>query len=1168
MPSTTELTFPVSGSLADKIRAVHNLQPSDVPVSEDDASVPPTNGATAPRSGSPQHNGNGHVKEGNSLADLLAKGKLPSLPRKTAGNRWNDESPRASPAPLGVNGPGLGEPTSTARIELPAIDKQQAAKAIAEIKKLGVSVEMSKGSTNVTTVLLKGPTSAVDRARQIVERQLAPRITVRFGIPASTRSAVIGTRGSNLKNIISTTGTKINIDNTPRPRVGWALPLVGVEIVGSAKAAAEAKKMIIDSINNSTVQDVRELPESLRLFANKFTADKGYPGAADSDANVLRLSAKFSELQAAQEEIDNYIAGCVATYASKELEQLAGPSVPADVLFDSHNVVIADNSIYGPADKLEAAAEALTAYLAAIEQLQLNISKAHSRNAEHAARLVEYLELRGAIEELQNAYNVSISRPSNGLVYNISGRDKDSLQDVKRKLVQMVNQQVPASLVCYDGIESEFGQTQAKRSAESLRSRKHPAVAYVGSDGRVYVAYDFEASEDADFGPTNEEIIEALATAAEPFGTIASREANMVKKQVPMSKSDYKHIQSPSGAAKKRLSSLVEQGGIRKVGVSLAPSGDAVVVTGAPEDVEALLKELPSIVEESKNEFELLNFTKQIEFDPSFIKNLVGRNGAKISKIRETYNCKIEASSDGTVIVRGRENNVLDAVKYIKSLEKELKDYKVEELTVPRKYHAILIGSKGRFVRRMQDKYNVHVKFPARYDTPLSGSDDGSVSNESQSTDTIVLSGPSKGVAATKKEFEELLAYEKSHSYVQEVDIPSEHIPHIIGRHGAFISELCASGDLTIDVKRTDEKSLLVIRGAEKSVKAAIAQINAEIARLKDTVHKTVTVEQKYHRYLTGQGNSIRNQIVVDAGGDLDAAARILYIPSSSSGSNQVRISGPSKVVEAIEAKINEIVEDRKNRKKFKGTVNVPTNQLRFVIGPGGSTKRSIENELGVVVDIPNTKAPQTTISVSGRSEKDIEAAKQQILSLVDLGQIEMLIPAYLENDVFNRGALAQQLESKYGVKLSTPKRPGNPRAAPKPPSEEVENARATEPGTVYFKATPFENEPSDKTVKWVLLGKDEEACEEAKKEVQKLVDTHTKHDTTGYLWLPSSSSYSKIIGPGGSLINDVRSKSGCQIVVPKQGRSASEPVSIRGSKEDVERARQLLLSLAELDLD
>lgn len=1160
------LTSTVSGSLAEKIRAVHNLQTEDTPVSDDNSSLPPANGTSPSPSLPAQPNGNGHVKEGNTLADLLAKGKLPSLPRKPAGNRWNDESPRASPAPLGASSPRVGEPMSAARIELPAIDKQQAAKAIAEIKKLGVSIEMSKGSTNITTVLLKGPTSAVERARQIVERQLAPRATIRFGIPATTRSAVIGTRGSNLKNIINITDTKITIDNSPRPRVGWALPLVGVEIVGSFKAANEAKKMIIDSVNNSVIHDVREVPENLRLFINKFSTEKGFP-TTGSQANALRLSAKFSELQAAQEEIDNYIGDCLATYAFKELEQLGAPSVPADALFDSHNVVIADNKLFGPTDKLDAAADALADYLAAIEQLQLDISKAHSRNADHAARLVEYLELRGLIDELQNAHNVSITRPPDGLVYTISGRDKTTLNDVKKKLVQTVNQQVPASLVCYDGIASEFGQTQVQRLAQSLRSRKDPTVAYVGPNGRVYVGYDFEASEDADFGPTNEEIIEALAKVAEPFGAIASREASTVTKQVPMSKADFKHIQAPSGSAKKRLSSLVEEDGVRKVGISLAGTGDAVVVTGSAEDIEAVLKDLPSIISESKSEYELQNFTKQIDFDQNFLKNLVGRNGAKISKIRETHNCKIDASADG-VVVRGREENVLDAIKYIQDLEKELKDFKVEELTVPRKYHAILIGSKGRFVRRMQEKYNVHVKFPARYDTPLSGSDDGSTSTDSQSTDTIILSGPSKGVSATKKEFEELLAYEKSHSYVQEVGVPSEHIPRIIGRRGAFINELCASGDVTIDLKRKDDEPQLVVRGAEKSVKAAVAQIKAEITRLEDTVHKTITVEQKYHRYLTGQGNSIRNQIVVDAGGDIDAAARILYIPSSSSGSDQVRISGPSKVVEAIEANINEIVLDRKNRKKVKETVTVPTNQIRFVIGPGGSAKRSIENELGVVVDIPNTKAAETTISISGRKEADVEAAKQQILSLVDLGQLEMLIPAYLENDVFNRGALSQQLESKYGVKISTPKRPGNPRAAPRPSSEETENARGAGSGSAYFKATPFENTASDNTVKWVLLGKDEEACEQARKEIQRQIDSHAKHDTTGYLWLPNSSAYSKIIGPGGSLINDVRSKSGCHIVVPKQGRSSNEPVSIRGNSEDVERARELLLALAELGLE
>lgn len=1146
-------------SLAEKIKSLHDAQLEDTAAPAQDSSV---SGESRSSTASPSLNGNGQTKAGIPIAELLALGKLPSLPRKASTPRSNGAS--ASPAPQKVPSKAAGsmEQTTTARLELPAIDKQQAPKSIAEIRKLGVSIEISKGFSGVTTVLLKGPVSAVEKARQLVERQLAPRVTVKLAIPASTRSTVIGLRGSTLKNITASTDTKINVDNISQPRDGWSLPLVTVEITGSYTGVQEAERMISDLVSASSLMDEREIPENLRLFVEKYLADRELEAA--SLESSLRLSAKFAELQAVQQELDDYLAQCAAEYAFQEVENLAIPvTLPPDLVFEDHSVAIVDGKLYGPAQQLDAAAEALAGYLAAMELVELDISKAHSRDIEHAARLAEFLELSGVIAELEAAHNVRVTRPEDELVYRISGLDKAKLQEVKRALVQAVNQRAPASLTSLDGIESEFGRSQAQRLAESLtRGSKNSVLAYTTDDGRVLMGYDFAAVDEDDFGPSPEQIAAALAEALTSFDAIVEREATLVTKSVPMIKSDYNHLVSPVGSAKQRLKSLLGEGKLPKVDFSYVQS--SVQITGAESDVDAVVRLLPGIVAESKREFELSNYTQSVQFDSKLLKNLVGRNGSSISKIRDTYKCKIDANSDGEVVVRGREENVREAIKHIVSVEKELKNHRVEELTIPRRYHAILIGSKGRFVRRMQEKYNVHVKFPARYDTPSggSGSDDGTASaasSEQQGTDVVVLSGPSQGVAATKKEFEDLVAYEKSHSFSREVDFAVEHLPRLIGRKGAFINQLSAAHSVHIDIKRDDSTAKLVITGAKPDVEAAIVEIKAEAARLSDYVEKVLVVDNKYHRYLTGPANSIRNKIVEEAGGDPENASRILHIPTSASGSKDVRISGPSKVVEAIAAKVQAIVDQEQARNKFKTSLSVPTSELRYVIGPGGAAKREIESEFGVTIDIPNSKAASANVSIRGRNEEDIEGAKERVLSLVNLGRLEVMIPAYLEGDIFNRGQLAQDIESKYGVRLSTPKRPSNPRAVPKPPSGEATASAA------HFATAPFNSTAdSDKNVTWTLSGKDEESCKRASEAVQSAIDKHAKHDTTGYLWFPPQTAFSKIIGPGGNSINEVRNKSGCQIVVPKQGRGA-DPVTIRGSSEDVEQARQLLLALADL---
>jgi polyribonucleotide nucleotidyltransferase len=66
----------------------------------------------------------------------------------------------------------------------------------------------------------------------------------------------------------------------------------------------------------------------------------------------------------------------------------------------------------------------------------------------------------------------------------------------------------------------------------------------------------------------------------------------------------------------------------------------------------------------------------------------------------------------------------------------------------------------------------------------------------------------------------------------------------------------------------------------------------------------------------------------------------------------------------------------------------------------------------------------------------------------------------------------------------------------------------------------------------------------------------------TGYLGVPPEHHY-LVIGKGGQRIGVVRDETGCTIDVPRRG-DGNDTIVIRGSKDGVERAREMIVESVE----
>ena len=102
---------------------------------------------------------------------------------------------------------------------------------------------------------------------------------------------------------------------------------------------------------------------------------------------------------------------------------------------------------------------------------------------------------------------------------------------------------------------------------------------------------------------------------------------------------------------------------------------------------------------------------------------------------------KNTSSALSIVRVTGRQRNAEEAKKRILAQVEKLADETVEVLRIPRQYHPAIIGTQGKYIQRLQDKYGVKINMPRE---------------DAVKADEVTIKGGKKGVADTKQEINEV----------------------------------------------------------------------------------------------------------------------------------------------------------------------------------------------------------------------------------------------------------------------------------------------------------------------------------------------------------------------------------------------------------------------------
>ncbi|KAI5289036.1 hypothetical protein KEM54_004507 [Ascosphaera aggregata] len=850
-----------------------------------------------------------------------------------------------------------------------------------------------------------------------------------------------------------------------------------------------------------------------------------------------------------------------------------------------------------------------------------NYASADVSPAEYASALTRYLRQRHILAQLEKLYDARIVVPSNfsadsgvPVVWEIYSRDGKNAVLARSEIVDVIKAHPPSRISTIKDIDSCFWNVIANERA-TIKSQFGvwvlvPDVATPVAQDIIFVC-EGSASGEPDIQATGYRTIPGK-NEIQTFKTALGNAKNHVldrigdpkdvtafSVQIPVKYHDKlrKFVAKTQTEASSQDPSYVP--------VKLSSIGEKVNLRGRTAAVSDLITKIEAFVEVQKKDDLERGYTVVFDYPGKHINQLIGRKGENINKLRDEFDVDIQvvddknASSSAALQKEIRQIEIKgpkaksDACKArIIALGKKLEDEATYIIKIPAQYHGDLIGPKGSQVNRLQDRYHTRVQFPRTNIIPATDddatSDAGRPTRPTQAADEIIIRGPKRGADASREEILNLYQWIVDHSHTATVSVQKSQVPSLIGQGGREMDRVRADTGAQIDVpaaeqiKESDNRVEIKIKGTKKQVEEARKVLNAKAKEFDETVTKTMRIDKKKHlRALIGAGGSNIRRIVVESGGPADnasAAARMVRFPNQDSDDDVIRVEGKASVVDAIIQRIEEFVKSREDQ--VIEVIDIPISQHRKLIGRGGDARRALEENFGITLDVPKQGSGKTDVKIKGPSKKVAEA-KEHIATQVIVEEAEKTIevPAEIHRAIVAENvSIFRRLRSDLNVnvdhagvtlpsrgEVQVEKNATRATSGDLPLITDDPSASATPYSWSVVDSSSSTLAPGEATsIPWVLSGPSE-SLPKAVEIVNKAIASAKLliSSATGYLILPDPKTYRFVVGPGGSKINEIRRKTDCKIQVPR-GQSAGEAIEIRGKKEKLEQARDLILEAVE----
>ncbi|XP_065187615.1 vigilin-like [Sycon ciliatum] len=499
---------------------------------------------------------------------------------------------------------------------------------------------------------------------------------------------------------------------------------------------------------------------------------------------------------------------------------------------------------------------------------------------------------------------------------------------------------------------------------------------------------------------------EGVAKAKEALLDLSNRMENEKSESVRVEQRFHSLIIGSGGEKIKQLRDTCN--GVQVVFPEQGRKSDFVEVRGPKADVARAVQ----MLKKSNEDLIAENYTITVPVFKKFHKNVIGRGGAMIRKIRDETGCRIElpkndADSD-VITVIGRKDAVDKAKKAILAIQDEQGSMVTVELDIPQKYHIAIIGRKGKLLAQIQEECGgVSIKFPAA---------------KAQSS-KVVIRGPADEVERAKGQINELANERALNSHTEEVRAKREYHRFLIGRGGVTMKQIreTTGARVLFPTEQDEDPELISIVGRQEGCVEAKAILMEKIKSLENTVEETMNVPVKYHRHFVQQRGQVLRSLAEEFGG-----VQISF-PRSGSDSEKVVLKGAKECVSSAKQRVLEVMADIDSQVTVE--CEIPAEHHRSVMGQRGSNVQNITKDFDVQIKFPERVSADADpdavksniVKVTGKKD-NVDRACDALKQLVPVTE-EVNVPfEYHRFIIGKKGAGVRQLMEQHNVNITIPR--------------------------------------------------------------------------------------------------------------------------------------------------
>lgn len=1109
--------------------------------------------------------------------------------------------------------------------------------------KYKVKIEASGNQkTRQTTFHIKAESQKeLDKAKKSLLALLSPVITLTLDAPVSTIATIIGPKGATLKQIREQTGVKVEIprrDTVPATNGvhGTATPVeededeptVPITLTGPTPLAYEAKDLlnqIIASKTSKSTQRVKDIPTHVLPFiiARKSVFEEAAQGGdvklslnkairevtvqGDREA-VVRV---IESIRSSVEELKTNLKS-IKMSLPKRQHRLLVDKAAQDLLAKTNCAVIVAPTD-DPSDEVTVWGEGTNL----VSGLTIVMEQANSKHI-HEFPLPGPITLSkqylAYMTQIQYAKTLATTHPgvvvflpstaaaekAHSLNLDIVG-DKLQVDAVVRQVSELIGKLIGATQEV--NIDWLVHRVITGKNAKKIKQfhDAHNVLVYFPPESEekssVLLVYDpFSPSA----SPSPDEKSRHLEEVAADLLRMAKDAADVKSETLKVEKRWHEAILGQGGTT---LNAIIGEDKALsiKFGVNAGEfaTEDTVLVRGASADVNRAVKEILKIVENAGNDEIINSYSIEFDIDREYVGRIVGAQGAGINKLRDQLGVKIDVFDDvddkdkdnarrrkavhqkSKVKITGRKENAEEAQKRVLAQVERLADETSEVLKIPNQYHSSLIGSNGKYVIRLEEKYGVKITFPR------AGDNGEGKTREPLKLDEVLLKGGKKGVAQAKAELLEAVEFERETNNVLKFTVPTRSVARILGKGGASINEIKDATEAQIDVDKADDASLtnVTVRGSKKAINAAKTAILAIADQVSDEVTVIIYVENKYHRTLIGAGGQGLKELVSRCGGPTDSRllAGLIRFPRQGEPSDEVRLRGEAKLVAKLQAELEKAVTTLRDRVVLG--VEIPATNHRTLIGRNGQHLNDLQNRTATQVQFPGSRSysqageaenlaelgeidPANLVKVSGtrsaceKAIADLKAAAKTATPEPVTDTIN--VPLKYHHAISQQGHFFRTLRS-FGVHVEQSVQP-QAQSVPVRPTPSSDNTTARidaeeEESTpeVEWEVTENYKDAEEGDSVWTLKARDQAGLERARKLTEEAIEHAKGMSHIGFLTMLDRSSFPRIVGSKGSNVTRLRNETGADITVSRDNNT----IVILGSEPDINAAKSAIIRLA-----